>query len=232
MGYKTATTLATDYVAGHDFTAGFVDGFQDKGGKVIQQQWFPEKTTDFTPYVVSLKKSDCFVPWLAGNFAFSGLRQFKELGVKMPIIEPEDGGVTVSPPAIKELGNLVKDITTAAIYAYTLDTPGNKEFVQAYKDKYNVLPGPMSGGGYSSAQVAMAALEKTRGQGKPEDLLEAITNVSIMTVRGPISYTKEHVGISTTWIFKIDENLVPQLVGQGRTRADKVGDKMVVKLIE
>jgi branched-chain amino acid transport system substrate-binding protein len=33
LGFKTVTTIASDYVAGRDFTAGFLQGFQEKGGE-------------------------------------------------------------------------------------------------------------------------------------------------------------------------------------------------------
>ena len=233
LGYRTATTLAQDYVAGREFIAGFVQAFEERGGKVIQQQWYPQGTTDFTSYIVNLKKADCLVPWFPGADAFAGFRQLKELGVKMPIIEPEDGGVATAPPAMKELGDSIVGSVVTVLYCYTLDTPGNKEFVEAYKNKWKgALPGPMSGAAFATTQVALEALKKAGGDTSPEALRKALSEVSLNTVRGPISFNKDRVAVFTCFVVKVDKDLVPRVVGQYRVKGEKVGNKMVVGLVK
>jgi len=231
LGYRTATTLAQDYVAGREFIEGFVQAFQERGGKVIQQQWYPAGTTDFTSYLISLKKADCLVPWFPGADAFAGFRQLKELGIKMPVIMPEDGGATTSPPAMKELGDSIVGIDVTALYGYTCDTPGNKEFVEAYKKRWNgALPGPMSGAAYATAQVALEALKKAGGDTSPQALSKALYGVSLNTIRGPISFNRDRIAVFTCFIVKVGKDLVPRVVGQYVVRGDKVGNKIVVGL--
>jgi branched-chain amino acid transport system substrate-binding protein len=220
-------------VAGREFIAGFVQAFEERGGKVIQQQWYPHGTTDFTSYIVNLKKADCLVPWFPGADAFAGFRQLKELGVKMPIIEPEDGGVATAPPAMKELGDSIVGSVVTVLYCYTLDTPGNKEFVEAYKNKWKgALPGPMSGAAFATTQVALEALKKAGGDTSPQALRKALSEVSLNTVRGPISFNKDRVAVFTCFVVKVDKDLVPRVVGQYRVKGEKVGNKMVVGLVK
>lgn len=76
LGYRTATTIGADYVAGHDFIGGFVQAFEERGGKVIQQQWYPMGATDFTSYIINLKKADCLVAWLPGSRGVMHFRDF------------------------------------------------------------------------------------------------------------------------------------------------------------
>jgi branched-chain amino acid transport system substrate-binding protein len=233
LGYRTATTLAQDYVAGREFIEGFVQAFEERGGKVIQQQWYPAGTTDFTSYLINLKKADCLVPWFPGADAFAGFRQLKELKIKMPVIMPEDGGATTSPPAMKELGDSIIGIVVTAMYCYTADTPGNKEFVEAYKNKWNgAIPGPMSGAAFASTQVALEALRKAGGDTSPQALRKALSEVSLNTVRGPISFNKDRVALFTCFIVKVDKDLVPRVVGQYSVKGEKVGNKMVVGLVK
>jgi len=233
LGYRTATSLAQDYVAGREFIAGFVQAFEERGGKVIQQQWYPEGTTNFTSYLINLKQADCFVPWFPGADAFAGFRQLKELGIKMPIIMPEDGGATTSPPAMKELGDSIVGMDVTALYCYTLDTPGNKEFVEAYKKRWNgAIPGPMSGAAYATAQVALEAIRKAGGDTSPQAISKALAGVSLNTIRGPISFNKDRVAVFTCYIVKIGKDLVPRVVGQYVVKGEKAGKQIAVGLVK
>ncbi len=233
LGYRTATTLAQDYVAGREFIAGFAQAFKERGGNVIQEQWYPNGTTDFTSYIINLKKADCLAAWFPGADAFGAFRQLKELGNKTPIIQPEDGGITTSPPAMKELGNSIVGVDVTALYSYTADTPGNKEFVQAYKTRWNgAIPGPMSGAAYTTTQIALEALRKTGGDTSPQALRKALSEISIDTVRGHISFNKDRVAVFTCFIVKVDKDLVPKVVGEYRVKSDKVGNKMVVSIVK
>jgi len=46
-GMKTAVTMGPDYSAGRAFIGGFRRGFEDNGGKVIEEIWTPfQKTKD------------------------------------------------------------------------------------------------------------------------------------------------------------------------------------------
>jgi branched-chain amino acid transport system substrate-binding protein len=151
----------------------------------------------------------------------------------MPIIQPEDGGVTTSPPAMKELGDSIVGTVVTAMYCYTADTPGNKEFVEAYKKRWNgALPGPMSGAAYATTQVALEALKKARGDTSPDALRKALSEVSLDTVRGPISFNKDRIALFTCFIVKVEKGLVPRVVGQYRVKGEKVGNKIVVGLVK
>ena len=155
------------------------------------------------------------------------------MGIKMPFIQPEDGGVTISPPAMKELGDSIIGTVVTAIYSYTLDTPGNKEFVQAYKNRWKgALPGPMSGAAYASTQVALEALRKAGGDTSPQALRKALSEVSLDTVRGHISFNKDRLAVYTCFIVKVEKDLVPRVVGQYRVKGEKVGNKIAVGLVK
>jgi len=108
--------------------------------------------------------------------------------MKMPILMPEDGGVMASPGMLKNLGNAAAGVVFGSAYLYNANTPGNKEFVDAYQKKYNELPGVMSGVGYANAQLVWAALKANSGNTKPEALLKSIKGVSVDTVRGHLSF--------------------------------------------
>ncbi len=230
LGYKTATTIGSDFSAGHEFIGGFVQGFEARGGKTIQQQWYPPGTTNMVPFLVAAKKADCLVTWWPGADTFAGFKQYKELNIKMPIVQPEDGGVTCNPAASKGLGDVIVGVYATVLYSYLAKTPGNKEFVEAYTKKYGVPPGPLAGCGYCSMQIALEALKKAGNDTSPETLKKALFGLKLNTIHGPLSFNKWRIATYTCPVVKIDQNLVPQIVAEYRVNSEVVKGKLVYSL--
>ena len=227
---KTVTTIASDYVAGRDFTAGFLQGFQEKGGKVVQQQWFPQGTKDYTPFIVALKPADFVGVFTTGAECLGFFRQYSELGGKMPLFALTAD--PLSPSIAKQLGNLTKGMIARGNWFPTDDTPGNKEFVQAYQNKWGDVPGEKSAGAYAATQIILKAIADARGDTSSEALRKALLGGTFDTVQGQITFTPDRVAVYTYPIAKVDANLVPKVVAHYTVRADKVGDKMEVKLVK
>jgi len=230
LGYRTVTTIGSDYVAGRDFIAGFVQGFQEKGGKVVQQQWFPIGTRDYTSFIVALKPADFVAAFTTGAECLAFYRQYNELGGKMPLFSVTAD--PLSPSIAKQLGNLTKGMVARGNWYPTDDTPGNKEFVQAYQKKWGEIPGEKSAGAFVTAQIILKALTEARGDTSSEVLRKALIEVSLDTIHGRITFTPDRVAVFTYPIAKVDDNLVPRVVARYSVRADKVGDKMVVKIVK
>ena len=230
LGYKTATTLGADFAAGHEFIGGFVQGFESKGGKIIQQQWYPPGTTNMMPFLIAAKKADSLVTWWPGADAFAGFKQYRELKIKMPIVQPEDGGITGNPVANKHLGDVAVGAHATVLYSYLANTSGNKEFVAAYKKKYGVLPSPLAGCGYVSTQIALEALKKAGLKSSQKELKQALFGLKMDTIHGPLSFNKWRIATYTTPVVKIDKNLVPEIVAEYRVKAEVVNGKLVYSL--
>ncbi len=230
LGYKTATTIGSDFSAGHEFIGGFVQGLEARGGKTIQQQWYPPGTTNMVPFLVAAKKADCLVTWWPGADTFAGFKQYKELNIKMPIVQPEDGGVTCNPAASKGLGDVIVGVHATVLYSYLAKTPGNKEFVEIYTKKYGTPPGPLAGCGYCSTQIALEALKKVGNDKSPEALKKALLEFKLNTIHGPLSFNKWRIATYTCPVVKIDSNLVPQIVAEYRVNSEVVKGKLVYNL--
>jgi branched-chain amino acid transport system substrate-binding protein len=211
LGYKTAVAMAADYVPGHHYIEGFKLGFEGRGGKVIQETYYPEGTTNVVPFLTALKQADVFMYWGTPGDCFAMYPQYRELNMKMPIVMPEDGGVLASPGMLKNLGKAAVGAVFGSAYLYNANTYGNKEFVEAYRQKYKEYPGVMSGVGYQHMQLVMAALKACNGNTKPDVLYKAIKGVSVDTVRGRLSFPADQGGFGTVasypnWMGKIGPN--------------------------
>ncbi|OGL11266.1 MAG: hypothetical protein A3J45_12380 [Candidatus Rokubacteria bacterium RIFCSPHIGHO2_02_FULL_69_13] len=55
LGWRKVSAIAMDYGWGHETAGAFQRVFEELGGQVVQKIWTPVNTTDFGPYVASLK---------------------------------------------------------------------------------------------------------------------------------------------------------------------------------
>jgi|GEM_PF-908604 len=231
LGYRRVATLGSDFEAGHEFIGGFVQGFQENGGKIIQQQWSPPGSTNMMPFLIAVdKQADALCAWWPGAEGFSGFKQYTELKMKLPIMEPEDGGTLASPLVTKGLGEGAIGAYTAVLYSYLADKPGNKEFVAAYQKKYGVAPGPIAGCGYAAVKIALEGLKRAGLNSSSQKLRDVLMSLKMDSVRGPVDFQNRRVTSYTAPIVRIDQNYVPQIVAEYRTKIDIVGGKFVYSL--
>jgi branched-chain amino acid transport system substrate-binding protein len=233
LGYRTVTTMGTDYVAGREFIGGGVMGFTDRGGKIIQEQWVPLGTKDISSYTTVLKDADALFAWFMGVTVIPGLRQLKEYKVKMPIIMPQSGHST-NPKIMQQMGDTCLGIITSCGYAWTIDSPENKEFVAAYQKKWEELPGGVSYGGYMGLQIALAALEKSGGDTSSKALAEALSTTEVPGILGTFSFNGGHVAIGNYVTYthaKVDNQIVPKVLATSSVDCKPKGKTMVHSLV-
>jgi branched-chain amino acid transport system substrate-binding protein len=184
LGFKTASVLTPDYVAGRDFCGGFIDGFKAAGGTIVQEQRLPMGvmgSMDFSSYITAIKKADCVAFWIAGTLV-PFVKQYNEYGLKMPLILTFAG--TAQEEIMTDLGDLGLGMYCIHQYTPLIDTEANKKFVDAHEKKYQRTPGLFTGYALGGTSILLKALEATRGDTTPKVLLKALTNVSVDTAQG------------------------------------------------
>lgn len=193
LGYKTVTCIAGDWMPGHGFMNGFMGGFKEKGGEVIQEQYPPFDCTDFGSYLAALEDADTVVAWFDGTTAIQFLSQFHEFGIRdrMPLLACFHGSFFAPfilyklPPEAAEA--IVGEFCPAP-YTPLLETDVNKRFVEAWKAKIGEVPEDTDTGPYEGVLVALAALEATGGDTTPEKLRDAILGLKLEGPQGPIYF--------------------------------------------
>ena len=189
LKYKTAMTITEDFAFGYEQMGGFQRVFEDEGGRVLKKLWPPIVTPDYTPYLVQLGGVDVIVEGFAGSNPLKFLKQYKDAGLKLPLL----GGETAGDDALlKSFGDEAIGMITASPYAADLDTPSNKKFVAGMVRDYENLPGLYAAGLYINGMVAAAALEQTGGNTEDKDaLIKALRAVSLTdTPRGPFHFDR------------------------------------------
>ena len=200
LGLKTATTLGTDFVAGRGYTEAFVQGFKEKGGTVVQQQWPPLGTVDFGPYLVGLRDADALVAFIGGADMFRFVKQYGEFGLKkkkMQVLLPQTSVLEDS--RLPELGDVPLGFIGANDYVKQLD----KSFVPVFERRYGVKSEKTHFTGYEAASVALAALEATKGDTDPEKLRAAMLKLKLDTPFGTLSFTPSGVAVRDVYIVEV-----------------------------
>jgi branched-chain amino acid transport system substrate-binding protein len=207
LGYKTTVTFAPDFLFGHTVTDSTMAGFTEKGGRVLSQSWIPFGTMDFTPYLMTLttgEKPDVVTIFCVGpNDALTIHKQYREMGLNLPVIAPEFGGVMV---VLQELGaNIVGDIASCA-YIPAIDNAVNKKFVKDFEEKNGRPPGCFNCEGYTAMSVFLNALEATNGDASHEKIIAALEKTKMETPYGHIEIGPDRLVRMNMQIFKVVES--------------------------
>ncbi len=84
----------------------------------------------------------------------------------------------------KAVGKLANGIISNTSWWYNYKTPGNQQFIDRYRAKYNELPDYHSAVGFSAVQVLAAAVEATNSVDQTK-LRDWMLHNSVETIQGP-----------------------------------------------
>ena len=177
---KTVAYLAYDVVDAHqnlDGVEGVVgarDRLKAKGIDIVYEQYFPQGTTDFTPYLTKIKyvKPDILVTVLNDvGQAITINKQIAELGGWGSIkyycaTEPGSAKAAITMPSA--VGTYVR-----VLWLPGSDDPGMKAFEDAFKQKYNRLPSADLTYFYNGFWTAIKAVELA-GTDDPDKVAQAL----------------------------------------------------------
>jgi branched-chain amino acid transport system substrate-binding protein len=204
--------IAPDYAAGKEFLAGFEKSFTAAGGKVAGQDFPPfGKTTNYQPYLAKIKQSGAkgVFAFFAGAEAVTFTKQYKELGLAGSVQLYSTGFLTEG-GVLQASGAAAEGIESSLHYSDQIDTPRNKEFVQAYVAKYSEPPTVYAVQAYDAAQVLDKALEKgTTG----EQVVEGLRGVgTVDSPRGAWTFDDSHNPEQTFYLRKVQPGVGSTLV--------------------
>jgi branched-chain amino acid transport system substrate-binding protein len=203
LGYKEMITLGGDYEGGRGFIQGIKMGFEEKGGKVIQQIWAPVGTSDYGPYLSTLKKADClayFVPSPPEQVRL--LKQRTEFGINIPVLGTILTGQLVA-PILAELGDIAVGLQGQSIYVPSRKDPMNERWVADMTRRFGQGPGDFESNAYAITQAVLAGLKATNGDDSFKKFWPAVLKVHIDTPQGPLAFSPEGVAITNIYIVEV-----------------------------
>jgi len=155
---------------------------QELGMNLVYENTY-SLTPDYSPQALGVKNSGAEV--LVGCSYYPdavGIAQaLNRAGYK-----PQMFAETVGPPEagyVKTLGPVANGVITNTQWWPTLNFPGNKEFVSAFRAKYGIEPDYHAAGGYAAVQILTAAIKRANSTDQAK-VRDALLKGKIDTVQG------------------------------------------------
>jgi branched-chain amino acid transport system substrate-binding protein len=204
--HKTAVSLAWKYAGGDEQTAGFKEGFEKGGGKVLTHLSLPFPNTEFQPLLTEIAalKPDAAFAFVAGAAQVKLIKDYQAAGLraKIPLY-----GAFLTEGTLEAQGAAAQGMLTTLHYADGLNTPRNLAFIASYKKAYGVTPDVFSVQGYDSAQLFLAGLDAVNGDtSKMPEIIKAMSNAKIDSPRGPLSFSRSHNPVMDMYVREAKGN--------------------------
>lgn len=172
----------------------FVERFVERGGEIIDEDFFMMGDTDFSAQIARLEAVDpppeaVFISAIPSEAGLT-VRQIREAGIDMPIVSGDgfDTQLVATVPG-PELAN---DVFFSTHTYLADDRPEVQAFIDDYTEMYGHPPensfAPL---GYDAIGLIANAIENA-GEASPEAIREAMTATrDYPAVTGTVSYTRE-----------------------------------------
>ena len=162
--------------------------------------------SDWSPYLAQIKRdADAVSVFFAGADALRFVQQYGEYGLKgaIPLIGK---GYLVDEVILPKQGDAAVGIVTALHWSYSLNTPENKAFIQAYEAKYKRPPTSYAEQGYVGAQMLAKALEAVKGNiENKQPFLNALKKVELNAPRGMFRLDSYGNPVHNIYIRKVEK---------------------------
>ncbi len=213
-------TLAQDYAFGRDGVAAFKQALGKTGATLVDEEYAPANTTDFTAVAQRLfdalkGKPGRKIIWVIWAGAGDPMSKVQDLDPGRYGIELSTGGNIL--PALAAYKRF-PGMEGAAYYYYGIPkNPANDWLVAEHEKRFNAPPDFFTAGGFSAAMAVVTAVEKAKSTDS-EALISAMEGMSFETPKGTMIFRKEdHQALQSMYAFKIkvDPNVawaVPELV--------------------
>jgi branched-chain amino acid transport system substrate-binding protein len=214
---RRAAIIASDSVGPLEIILAWARAFEEAGGKVVQEVYAPLGTADFAPYVAQLRRDvDVIGVQTVGADGVRFVKQWREYGMqgKIPLVDAAVGFSDLS--LLPASGDAAVGGYNSQPYQYTLDTPRNKKFVQAFRAKFKRDPGAPAAFTYA-ALAAIDQAAKAVG-GNVEDtprFLDALRKMDLEAPQGRIRFDRLQNVVTDIHISRIDKvggQIVPVVI--------------------
>ena len=218
QGKKTAMTLTWKYAAGDESVAGFKEGFEKGGGKVLKQLTVPFPNVEFQALLteIAAAKPDAVYSFFAGGGAVKFVKDYAAAGLNKNI--PLYGPGFLTDGTLDAQGEAAQGMLTTLHYADGLNTPRDNAFRTAYAKAFKLQPDVYAVQGYDAAQMLGIGLTAVKGDiSKKAEFAGAIEKAKIDSPRGAFSVGKSHNPVQDIYLRKVDgkENKVVNIAVKG-----------------
>lgn len=178
--------------------------FEGKGGKIVGEEAYLSKDTDFKAALTKLKASNPDAIYVPGYYEEVSkiIKQARELGITAPMLGC-DGWES---PKLAEIAGAaaLKDCYYVSAFSADDKDPSVQNFIKAFKEKYKSEPDIFSMQGYNAGLVLADALKRANG-GNGEALAKAIEATKDLPVAsGKLTFDANHDPVMAALIINFE----------------------------
>lgn len=191
---------ASDYAKG--LAASFKKQVEKNGGKVVAEEAYVAKETDFKSTLTLIKSKNPEFIFIPGYYEEVGLivKQARELGINVPLM----GADGWDSPKLVELAGAKALNNTFITNHYSSEDPDDRiqDFVKVFKDKYKESPNSFHALGYDTVYFIKDAVERAGSLGgeKIKDALASTENLELVT--GTFSVDEKHNAVKSATVLE------------------------------
>ncbi|MCD8004494.1 MAG: ABC transporter substrate-binding protein [Oscillospiraceae bacterium] len=148
LGYTKVYTLTKDDTGGTAYSEPFIANFEALGGTVVAEQYAPNDTADYAPYLVSMSgdEADALVAWTSGSAAIALWQAWYDAGLSetLPIVAFFSGAFTdsficdaLNASGRSDVVEAILGTYTPMSWAYDIETEENQQLVEAYTEDHD-----------------------------------------------------------------------------------------------
>ncbi len=187
IGVKRIAIIGEDSLFPRQSAEGAVDWAKKLGLKVVLNENYPRKQTDFTALLQKIKarRAEALISNSYFADAAAQIRQLRELNINLKIFAGTVGPGL--PKFAKQLGNTAEYVLGFSQWEpkpEILKRPGMRAFIAAYKKRYGVNPNYHAGQSYASMQVFGEAVKRA-GSIDRDKVWRTMRTMSTTTIIGP-----------------------------------------------
>lgn len=227
-GYKKVALVAEDYSFPYTQVGGFMYEFCDAGGKVVQKNWVPLGTKDYSAVVSNLPTDvDAIYVALGGADAVNFFTQYQAAGGKAKFI---GGSITVDQSVLATEGAFADSLVGTITASPTSDTatdPAWLEYVKNYKAQFPdglPYPGLFALSYYNETVGVLKGLQAVNGDlsGDQKAFMEALSKVSFDSPTGPVSLDSNRQAIASNYVSEIQKGADGKLAAVVISKVDNI----------
>ena len=235
-GYKNVALVAEDYSFPYTQVGGFMYGFCAAGGHVVQKNWVPLGTKDYSSVVSNLPTSgiDAIYVALGGSDAINFFTQYQAAGGKAKFI---GGSITVDQSVLATEGAFADSLVgtiTASPTSDTADEPAWNEYVKVYKETFPdglPYPGLFALSYYNETVGVLKALAEVKGDlgDGQKKFMEALAKVEFDGPTGKIKLDSNRQAIGPNYVSEIQKGADGKLAANVISKAENINQTLNVE---
>jgi branched-chain amino acid transport system substrate-binding protein len=143
--------------------------------------------------------------FLPGGMGIQFVKQYAQSGLREKI--PLYSAFTVDETTLPAIGDAADGNYEVGFWSPDLDNPRNKEFVAAFRKKYNYYPAFYGAQSFDAITMIDRAVAAVKGDlADKEGLIDALEKADFPSVRGKFKYNTNHFPIQNFYLLRIGKD--------------------------